>query len=267
MTRAGAAAGIIIGNEVLTAKVVDQNGPWLISRLRERGLALQSLQTVPDEVDAIVEAVGLARRRARWVITSGGIGPTHDDVTVRAVALALGREVVRPPELVASVSSAWTGETIPAAALRLADAPAGSELWHVDGTRYPILVCDGVFMLPGVPAYFRRQLEVVLRRLHGEPLAVGSLFLSASEPEIASVLDAVALKAPHVAIGSYPRVGQSESYRVKLTVEHVDPRVVTAVVEQLQRELPRGCVQEVTVPASAEGQSEPLTEPKKIVRE
>src|SRR5512143_3282871 len=99
MEPTGAAASII-GHEVLTAKVVDANGPHLIRRLREVGVPLRSLEVVPDEVDAIVDAVARARGKARHVFTSGGIGPTHDDVTVRAVALALGRRVVRLQEMV-----------------------------------------------------------------------------------------------------------------------------------------------------------------------
>src|SRR5688572_21539336 len=99
MERSGAAA-VIIGNEVLSAKVADQNSGLLIRRLRDRGVALRSLTIVPDEIDAIVEAVMHARRRARYVFTSGGIGPTHDDVTVRAVAMAIGRRVVRLQEVV-----------------------------------------------------------------------------------------------------------------------------------------------------------------------
>jgi len=93
------AAAVVIGNEVLNAQVPDENGAYLIQRLREQGIRLRSLSIVPDEVDAIIDAVVRARRGARWVITSGGIGPTHDDVTVRAVALALGRRVVRLPEM------------------------------------------------------------------------------------------------------------------------------------------------------------------------
>ncbi len=84
-------AAVIIGNEVLSAKVTEQNGAHLIQRLRQRGIPMRLVIVVPDEIDLIVDAVARARQIARWVITSGGIGPTHDDVTVRAVSMALGR--------------------------------------------------------------------------------------------------------------------------------------------------------------------------------
>ena len=108
MARTGAAA-IIIGNEVLSAKLEDANGSHLVRR---------AIFVVPDEIEAIVGAVVNARAVARWVVTSGGIGPTHDDVTVRAVALALGREVVRLPRIVELLSRAHSG-AMPAEALRL----------------------------------------------------------------------------------------------------------------------------------------------------
>ncbi|MHB8873574.1 MAG: molybdopterin-binding protein, partial [Myxococcaceae bacterium] len=112
------AAAVIVGNEVLTAKVVEQNGAHLIRRLRELGVALRSVQIVPDEIDAIVEAVATARRKARWVFTSGGIGPTHDDVTVRGVSMALGRKVVRVAAMEQLIKDHY-GERLSPEALRL----------------------------------------------------------------------------------------------------------------------------------------------------
>src|SRR6266849_4398361 len=144
MERRGAAA-VIIGNEVLTAKIQDLNGPLLARRLRDRGIALRSISVVPDEIDAIVGAVTHARAIARYVFTSGGIGPTHDDVTVRAVALALGRRVVRIPELETLVRR-HEREASPQA-LRLAEAPEGTELLWREGTWYPVLYCDSIYLL------------------------------------------------------------------------------------------------------------------------
>src|SRR4051794_30558342 len=124
MERTGAAA-VIIGNEVLSAKVVDENGPWLTKRLRDRGIPLRWMGVVPDEVDVIVESLAIARRSARHVFTSGGIGPTHDDITVRSVALALGRPVVKLPELVELVEQHY-GPNANREAMRMAEAPEGA---------------------------------------------------------------------------------------------------------------------------------------------
>ncbi len=235
------AAGVIIGNEVLTAKVADQNGPLLTQRLRARGVPLKGLWLVPDEIDAIVDAVTSARQRASHVFTSGGIGPTHDDVTVRAVALALGRRIVRVPEIESRLR-AKHGDEVPPEVLRLAEAPEGYELLPLEGGWFPALFCDGVFMLPGVPQLFRLQLEVALGRVEGTPLQLKQIYLSVGEGEIAAALDKVALAAPDVAIGSYPTFDRSAGYHVKLTVEHAEAAKVDAVVGELLRVLPSGSV-------------------------
>jgi molybdenum cofactor synthesis domain-containing protein len=236
------AAGLIIGNEVLTAKVRDRNGALLIERLRARGLALHGLYVVPDDVDAIVEALLLARRRARVIFTSGGIGPTHDDVTVRAVALALNRPIVRMPEIVESLTQAFKGKPVPPEALRLADAPAGSRLIHGPRLQYPALACDDLYLLPGVPELFEAQLDTVLDGLPGQPVVTRLVFLDAHEHEIAPVLDAAALEVPEVEIGSYPTFDPSAGYRVKVTVEHAERARVDAMIERLVRELPSASV-------------------------
>lgn len=236
MERTGAAA-VIIGNEVLTAKVNELNGAHLVKRLRERAIPLQCVLTVPDDVDAIVEAVLFARRRARFVFTSGGIGPTHDDVTVRAVALALGREVVQLPEMVELVRT-YFGDALKPEARRLAEAPAGSTLIAQAQSRFPVLACDEIFMLPGVPQLFRWQLEAVLPLLPQGRVVVKVLYLDTSESEIAAVLDQVALARPEVALGSYPTFEHDAGYRVKLTIEHADEGPVAEVLARLKAELP-----------------------------
>jgi molybdenum cofactor synthesis domain-containing protein len=240
MERSGAAA-VIIGNEVLTAKVQDANGPHLIRRLREVGIALRSVEVVPDEVDVIVDAVARARQRAAYVFTSGGIGPTHDDVTVRAVALAMGRAVVRLPEMVALIQSRGKDD-LTAEALRLADAPEGAVLLHQQSTWYPVLTVDNVFLLPGVPQLFRMQLETVLARLQGTPMHLRSLYLRLGESAIAAVLDRVALAMPHVAIGSYPVFDPALDYLVKVTVEAVALAPVEDAVSRIRVGLPEDAI-------------------------
>jgi molybdenum cofactor synthesis domain-containing protein len=240
MERSGASA-VVIGNEVLSAQVVDENGAHLIRRLRQRGIALRSLIVVPDDVGAIVDALVRALGRARWVLTSGGIGPTHDDVTVRAVALALGRRVVRLPEMLALLQANYAELHTPEA-LRLAEAPEGTRLLQQDGSWYPVLACENVFLLPGVPPLFQRQLETVLDTLPGRPLFVRALYLGRGEAEIAAALDRVALQMPEVDIGSYPQFGPHLDHRVRVTVEAADEALVEAAVARLQRELPNGAV-------------------------
>ncbi len=236
-----ASAAVIIGNEILTAKVEELNGAYLIRRLREKGIPLRWMCVVPDEVDAIVESVSTARSKADCVFTSGGIGPTHDDITVRAVALALGRRVVRDPELERRVIQHYGGKATPEA-LRLAEVPEGTKLIWRDGIWYPVIHCSGVFLLPGVPQLFRLQLDSVLESMEGAPVHLRSLYLGVGETEVAHVLDQIALAMPHVSIGSYPQFDSSIGYRVKVTVEYSRPEPVNDVIDQLMQKLPAGAV-------------------------
>jgi molybdenum cofactor synthesis domain-containing protein len=242
MTISPGVAAIIIGNEVLTAKVTEANGAHLIRRCRERGVRLVSVHVVPDEVDFIVEAVLLARRRAKYVITSGGVGPTHDDVTVRAVSLALGRPVVTLPKMVTILRDAWGETPPPAEALRMAEGPEGAQLIASSDTRFPVLMASDVYMLPGVPELFRSQLETVVARLPGQPVSLRTLYLQARESDLARVLDATAAAMPDVAFGSYPTFDATLDYRVKVTIEHADQARVAAASERLRRDFPAGII-------------------------
>jgi molybdopterin-biosynthesis enzyme MoeA-like protein len=110
------------------------------------------------------------------------------------------------------------------------------------GTWYPVLACDRVFMLPGVPELFRAQLEAVLMRVEGKPLFLRALYLGEGEAEIAAAVDRVALSMPGVAIGSYPTFDRSAGYQVKLTLEAGESELVEQAMARLVQELPGGSV-------------------------
>jgi molybdenum cofactor synthesis domain-containing protein len=234
---------VVVGSEVLSAQVTDENGPWAARRLRELGVRLLAIHTVPDRIDDVVDAVDRARRQADWVFTSGGVGPTHDDVTVGAVARALGRAVVRSSELARSIRvlhrEHHDGAEPPEAVLRMADVPEGTRLLGDAG--YPTLVAANVVMLPGVPAFFRFQFERIAHLLEAPPFRLACVFLSVGEGEIAPLLDRVAHAHPAVEIGSYPRFDDAD-HRVKVTLEAKDRGRVSAALAALLAELPAGVV-------------------------
>jgi molybdopterin-biosynthesis enzyme MoeA-like protein len=189
-----------------------------------------------DNVDDIVDAVARARARAKYVFTSGGIGPTHDDVTVRAVALAMGRQVVRLPEMVELIRK--RSDHLTEEGMRLADAPEGAVLLPQEGHWFPVLTVDNVFLLPGVPQLFKLQLETVLKQLKGTPVHLRCLYVRLGESNIAAVLDRVALDMPHVAIGSYPVFDPELDYRVKVTIEAAEPTPVEEALARIRKGLP-----------------------------
>jgi molybdenum cofactor synthesis domain-containing protein len=233
---------IVVGSEVLSAKVPDENGPFLARRLRQLGVELRALVTVADRMDDIVEAVDRERRRVDWLFTSGGVGPTHDDVTVPAVARALGRPLVRLPALEAAIRAIHRrlhGSEPSEAALRMAVVPEGTELVGDEG--YPTLRCANVVLLPGVPRFFTWQFERFAPILDGTPFRLACVYLRVPEDRVAPALDAVAHAHPAVEIGSYPRFDDAD-HLVRLTVEARDLAAVRDALAALLAALPAGAV-------------------------
>jgi molybdenum cofactor synthesis domain-containing protein len=195
------AAAIIIGNEILTGKYRDENGPWLASELRRLGVDLIRILTIPDEVGVIADAVRECTALADTVFTSGGVGPTHDDVTFAGVAAGLGVPIARN-EGMARAIQAKMGPDFTEDALRMADLPDGTVL---HGSGIPVFVCQSVVILPGVPRYFRSKFAEYAPLLEGVPVQSRSIQCAARETAIASTLRDAAERWPQVDIGSYPR--------------------------------------------------------------
>jgi molybdenum cofactor synthesis domain-containing protein len=234
------AALVVVGNEVLSAKVQDENGPWAARRLRELGVRLLAIHVVADRTEDIAAAVNAERIRAGWVFTSGGVGPTHDDITVSAVAAALGRPMVRLAPLEVAVRAIHRrhhgGAEPPEVALRMADAPEGARL--IGDPEYPTLAVENVVMLPGPPRFFRFQFEQVAPLLQGPPFRLVTVYLSEREERFAVPLAEVARTHPAVEIGSYPRFDEGVDHRVRVTVESRDAAAVSAALGALLAVLP-----------------------------
>ncbi len=241
--RTPTASILVVGSEVLSAKVQDANGPWLARRLRELGVKLVAMNTVLDRTDDIVEAVAREHRRVDWLFTSGGVGPTHDDLTVPAVALALGRPLVRLAALEAALRAMHLRHTgspdLPEAALRMADVPRGTRLVGEPG--FPTLVVENVVMLPGVPQFLRLQFDRFTAELTAPPFRLACVYTRLGEDRLAPLLDDLAREHPDVEIGSYPRFDDVD-YRVQITLEAKDEGRVTTVLRALLTEMPPGSV-------------------------
>jgi len=240
------AAVIVIGNEVLSGKTRDENAQYLIGRLRELGVELCRIHIVPDELQAIGDAVRGTYRKFDHVFCSGGIGPTHDDITVEAVALALGVPVTRSQALVALIEAHYRDRngdgSLPPEAYRLAEIPEGARLISHAGIWYPAIAFEELYLLPGVPMLFRRQFDALADRFRDAPFHLRQLFLSVGEVPIAAALDAVVARNPEVSIGSYPRFDPESDYRVKLTVESREAAAVERALADLKGALPAGSV-------------------------
>ena len=237
--RSGAAA-IVIGDEILSGKIRDTNGPYLTEKLRGVGVPLRRILPVGDEIEEIVWAVNSCRGHFDPIFTSGGIGPTHDDMTVAGVARALGRNVVRHPEIEAEIRNHY-GQRLNEEALRLANVPEGAVLVRSPRSWYPVMAVDEIYLLPGVPELFRMHVDGIVERYRGEPFHLRCVYLGVGETEVAAVLDRIARDHPAVALGSYPRFDAAD-HRVKLTLEAQVPAPVEEALAALLALLPQGAV-------------------------
>jgi molybdenum cofactor synthesis domain-containing protein len=231
------AAIIIIGDEILSGKVQDLNSLLLIQLFREVGVTLERLVFVADDLEAIADEVRRCSEMYDTVITSGGVGPTHDDLTIASVAQAFGVPVVRDPGVENMIRTYW-GSRLTEAALRMADMPEGGRLLDGSDGLLPLVCFRNVYMLPGVPQLFEVKVRTLRRELSGQPLVLQSLYLSSDESQVAPLLAQVDDEFPAVKVGSYPRFGHGD-HRLWITLEATAEDEVRAAAQRLLELLPR----------------------------
>lgn len=230
------AAIIVIGNEILSGKVVDTNAPFLTRELRAIGVTLKRILTIPDEIDEIAAAVQEFRPRYDVVFTSGGVGPTHDDVTMEGIAKGLGRRVVRHPVIESRLREFYK-EHVNDARLKMSEVPEGAELL-VDGRLgFPTVKCENFYILPGIPELFEQKFEALRERFTTTPYTLRVIYTREGEGSIAEHLNATLAAFPELLLGSYPKLSHPE-YSVKLTLESKDPEYVDRALAHLLQLLP-----------------------------
>jgi molybdenum cofactor synthesis domain-containing protein len=246
-----ATAGIIvIGDEILSGKFVEENAQFLIGELRALGVDLRRVVFIPDVADDIVEAVLDLSARYTHVFTSGGVGPTHDDVTMVAIARAFETSIVRHAELEQRVRAYW-GDKLVEPNLRLADIPDGAELVYGKDAVWPVVAYRNVYILPGVPALFRRKFVDIRDRFRTEVVTIARIYIDADEGQIANDLDAAVAAHASVKIGSYPRFSEKD-FKVLVTLEGRDAADVGAafalLVERIGARVVRSEAPALTTP-------------------
>lgn len=219
---------VIIGDEILSGKVQDANSPWLLRRLRRRGVACTGVAVVADRIEDVAVAVRAATS-ADHVFTSGGVGPTHDDITMAGVAAAFGRPLVRHPELAAFLEARWhEGPAGPRARMSL--VPEGSSVEHLG--HFPQVRVENVWIFPGVPRLFRDRWEAVAERFGGARPVCAAVHTQQSEGEISALLEEIVADFSGVDVGSYPRWDDPD-VKVLVTLEADDGARVRAAADAL----------------------------------
>lgn len=212
------AALLVVGNEILSGKIEDKNTHFLAKELFRLGIALRRVVVCVDEISTIAHEVNHLRRAHDYLFTSGGIGPTHDDVTIDAVAVAFEVPLDRDPKLSAAIEKHF-GEGTTIHHLRMANVPRGATWVKGPAGTWPTLRMENVFVLPGVPSIFQAKWEGIRALLdHGERFHSHVVFIRGDEGAIAHPLERIQKDYPHVTIGSYIAPPGAD-YDVKLTFD------------------------------------------------
>jgi len=230
------AAALIIGNEILSGKIREGNLQVLAREMRLLGIELKRAVFCSDDEAIIADDLTRLRTSHDLVFTSGGVGPTHDDVTLPAVARSFARPLVRSPLIEGLIRGYWD-ERVTEGHLRMADVPEGSELLSDIEVPWPVIIVDNVMVLPGVPKIFASKLHLLRERIGADtPFVSRALYTRCDEGSIAALLQRICLAFPAVEIGSYPRL-RGAKYRVKLTFDGLDPSAVEGACEMCREEI------------------------------
>jgi len=201
------AALVVIGDEILSGRTQDKNVAQVATWLNGQGIRLAEVRVVPDDIARIGEAVNALRSRHDYLFTTGGIGPTHDDITVDAIAAAFGVPVIVHPEARKILEDYYRDRELPLteARLRMARTPDGAELIANPYSGAPGIKLDNVYIMAGVPSITASMLEGLSGKLEGgRPMVSVTVGARAAESEVADLLRETEEAHPGVAIGSYP---------------------------------------------------------------
>ena len=230
-------AGIlIIGNEILSGKVADANSPYFCRELRPLGVDVERIVTIPDEIATIAREVRAMSEAYDVVLTSGGIGPTHDDLTIEGVAAAFELAIEYSESIEARIRRA-TGEELNESQRKMALFPAGATLLDAGDLWFPLVIVRNVHIFPGIPELLRRKFESARDRFRGVPFVLRRVYVKSRESDIAASLHELLREFPELLLGSYPRIDE-ESFHVMLTLESRDAGYVERALGSLLARIP-----------------------------
>ena len=199
------AALIIIGNEILAGRTQDSNTPWIAERFTERGILLSEVRIIPDKEDVIIRTVNDLRGRYDYVFSTGGIGPTHDDITAESVAKAFGVELERNEEAFRLLEEHYGIEELTPPRAKMSLIPKGATLVPNPVTAAPGFIMENVHVMAGVPRIMQAMLDHILGVIEaGKPILSNTVACSLQESVLAEDLRGLQDRYGDIQIGSYP---------------------------------------------------------------
>jgi molybdenum cofactor synthesis domain-containing protein len=218
---------VVIGNEILSGKVEDQNAKFAIRFLREVGADLERIAVVPDVLADIRKEVRACADTFDYVLTSGGVGPTHDDITYEGVAAAFEVPLDEHADVAEMLRTYFKG-ALTDDHLRMARFPRGSQVHIQDGLPIPIVSMRNVFVFPGIPPLFQTSLQAFREMLAGKPFHGREVYCDKDEGVIADALRKIQDQYADLTLGSYPFRDDTGLFRVRITIEGRDTARVDA---------------------------------------
>ena len=234
---------VIIGNEVLSGKTHDINSHFFCTELRRLGVEVQKISTIQDEIELIGQEVAAFSKRFDHVFTSGGVGPTHDDVTIDGIAHGFGLKVVRHPDIEQRMRRRL-GDQVNEARLRMANVPEGAALLATEALVAPIVNIYNVYIFPGIPKILQERFHAIKERFRDTPYYLKNVYVKYGEGVIAEMLNSLLVKFPQLMLGSYP-VLDLPDYKVKVTLESKDSSYLDQALESFVDSLPKDAVQRI----------------------
>jgi len=234
---------VIIGNEVLSGKTRDTNSHFFCTELRQLGVEVQKISTIQDDIEIIGKEVAAFSDRFDYVFTSGGVGPTHDDVTIEGVAHGLGVRVVRHPDIERRMRQRL-GDQVNEARLRMANVPEGATLLATEAPFAAIVKIRNIYIFPGIPRILEERFHAIKESFRDTPYYLKNVYVRYGEGIIASILNELLVKFPNLMLGSYP-VLDLPDYKVKVTLESKDSNYLEQALRALIASLPPDAVHRV----------------------
>ncbi|MBL7049605.1 MAG: competence/damage-inducible protein A [Nitrospira sp.] len=238
MGKSVSAGIIIIGNEILSGKVKDDNSYYLACELRKLGVDVRKISIIPDEIELIGSEVSEFSSQYNYVFTSGGVGPTHDDVTMAGIAMGFGVKLVESDEIREMLHSRFRYE-VNNAVMKMALVPEGSTIEFREDLRFPVVSYRNIYIFPGIPEFLRNKFQFIKEKFRGEAFFLKRLYLNSHESLIADILSSIVRDNLSVMFGSYP-IMDNPDYRIIITAESKTEEDLKNAVAQLITELPEG---------------------------
>ena len=235
MAKKVTACVILIGNEILSGRTEDENLSWLAISLNELGITLAHARVITDDIDIIVSNIRACSGEYDYVFTTGGIGPTHDDITTESIAKAFNVPVIRHKEAEKRILAHYPPADINEARLKMANTPEGAILIDNPISSAPGYQIENVFVMAGVPSIMRSMFDCVKPLLSGgEPMLSRSINVYMSEGVLAQGVTEIDQKFPEVEIGSYPMI-QNEKLATALVLRSTSVELLGEAFTAMQK--------------------------------